>query len=86
MGYLVDENGTVESQEKYIRRMSGLMRLFSAIIVAYPKLWDPFGITNAIDWLVAWLDQGNSLRVYLFYYIRLTLQKKWLFLKFQNQL
>ena len=58
LGYLIDEKGSVELQEKFVRRMSGLMRLYSAIIVAHPKLWHPFGIKNALDWLQIWLNQG----------------------------
>ncbi|GFO21692.1 nucleoporin gle1-like [Plakobranchus ocellatus] len=46
LGYKVEENGTVEEQDKFLRRMSGLMRLYCACLVTAPPPPTPGGATR----------------------------------------
>jgi nucleoporin GLE1 len=55
LGYKVAEDGTVETQDKFLRRMSGLMRLYAAIMVTTPPQGantpHPHGLLYAWRWL-----------------------------------
>jgi len=55
LGYIVEEDGTIEEQDKFLRRMSGLMRFYCACIVsASPKgssAPHPHGLEQAWMWL-----------------------------------
>ncbi|CAG5131341.1 unnamed protein product, partial [Candidula unifasciata] len=60
LGYKVSEDGTIEEQDKFLRRMSGLMRLYCACMVA-PLPPDvnsthPHGLENAWKWLARTLN------------------------------
>ena len=45
-------DGAVEKQDKFLRRMSGVMRLYAALMVAPPPRGEhPHGIENAWRWL-----------------------------------
>ncbi|KAK3804425.1 hypothetical protein RRG08_006724 [Elysia crispata] len=46
LGYKVDEDGTVEEQDKFLRRMSGLMRLYCACLVTTPPPPTPGGVVR----------------------------------------
>ncbi|XP_070204617.1 mRNA export factor GLE1-like [Littorina saxatilis] len=60
LGYRVDEDGTIEQQDKFLRRMSGLMRLYAAIMVTSPpqgaQLAHPHGLEHAWIWLTRMLN------------------------------
>lgn len=54
LGYKVDSNGTIEAQDKFLKRMSGIMRLYAAILVSSPPRSNavhPHGIEHAWIWL-----------------------------------
>lgn len=55
MGYQYNADGTIEKQDKYLKRLTGYMRLFSAIMVAKSKSdqrpRSPFGVKDAWQWL-----------------------------------
>uniref|UniRef100_A0A0B6Y9Z6 mRNA export factor GLE1 n=1 Tax=Arion vulgaris TaxID=1028688 RepID=A0A0B6Y9Z6_9EUPU len=55
LGYKVSEDGTIEEQDKFLRRMSGLMRLYCSCMVAHlpPGVSSPHphGLDNAWKWL-----------------------------------
>ena len=36
LGYLVDDDGKVEEEEQYLKRMSGILRFYAAIIQSTP--------------------------------------------------
>lgn len=47
-------NGAVEKQDKFLKRMSGLMRLYAAVMVSSPprsQSTHPYGIEHAWIWL-----------------------------------
>ncbi|XP_050410494.1 mRNA export factor GLE1 [Patella vulgata] len=54
LGYKV-EDGVIEDQDKFLKRMSGVMRLYAAILVTSPPRGSnsvhPFGIEHAWIWL-----------------------------------
>lgn len=53
-GYKYDGDGNVERQDKFLKRMSGIMRLYASLMVSYPprrQSEHPFGIENAWIWL-----------------------------------
>lgn len=53
-GYKYDSDGNVEKQDKFLKRMSGIMRLYASLMVSYPprrQSEHPFGIENAWLWL-----------------------------------
>lgn len=53
-GYKYDSDGNVEKQDKFLKRMSGIMRLYASLMVSYPprrQSEHPFGIENAWIWL-----------------------------------
>lgn len=60
LGYKV-EDGEVEAQDKFLRRMSGLMRLYAAIIISPhprgPTAPHPWGIDRAWIWLARIINQ-----------------------------
>lgn len=62
LGYKYND-GVVEKQDKFLNRMSGIMRLYAAIIVARRRngvvIQHPFGLPNAWRWLAATLNFGN---------------------------
>lgn len=55
LGYKVEDDGTIEPQDKYLKRMSGVMRLYAAILVTAPPQGPnhphPHGIEHAWIWL-----------------------------------
>jgi nucleoporin GLE1 len=59
LGYFIQENGDVEQQDKFLRRMSGFVRLYAAITVVQPPARrgssgvrvHPHGVENAWRWL-----------------------------------
>nr|XP_022289826.1 uncharacterized protein LOC111101588 isoform X3 [Crassostrea virginica]XP_022289828.1 uncharacterized protein LOC111101588 isoform X4 [Crassostrea virginica] len=63
LGYKQDSDGNLETQEKFLRRMSGIMRLFASLMVSLPPQRlsaHPFGIENA--WL--WLSRVVNIRTH----------------------
>lgn len=59
LGYQYGPDG-IEKQDKYLKRLTGMMRLYSAIMVAKPKssqkLETPFGISNGWQWFCCILN------------------------------
>lgn len=57
LGYRYNADGSVEKQDQFLKRMSGMMRLYAAIMVAPPpplrgtQNTHPHGIENAWIWL-----------------------------------
>ncbi|XP_025092807.1 nucleoporin GLE1-like [Pomacea canaliculata] len=53
LGYKVDEDGTIEQQDKFLKRMSGVIRLYAAILITSPpqKVPHPHGLEYAWIWL-----------------------------------
>ena len=51
LGYNYEDNGEVEKQDKFLRRMSGMMRLYAALLVSTPARGQnhphPHGLENA---------------------------------------
>ncbi|XP_054289349.1 mRNA export factor Gle1 isoform X2 [Macrosteles quadrilineatus] len=63
LGYQYTEDGKVEPQNKFLRRMSGVMRLYAAILVtplkrslASRSMSHPYGMQEAWRWLAASLN------------------------------
>ncbi|KAI8749245.1 nucleoporin GLE1 [Biomphalaria glabrata] len=54
-GYKINEDGSVEEQDKFLRRMSGLMRLYTACMIVNPPNLagnkHPHGVEHAWMWL-----------------------------------
>lgn len=63
MGYKYDEDGTIEKHDKFLKRMSGLMRLYASITITIQRKGitktNPHGLQNAWRWLAAILNIGN---------------------------
>ncbi|XP_005107179.1 nucleoporin GLE1 [Aplysia californica] len=60
-GYKIADDGSIEDQDKFLRRMSGLMRLYCACLVAPvppkgPNCPHPQGLEHAWRWLARVLD------------------------------
>lgn len=60
MGYKFTKNGEIEDQQEYLKRISGLQRLYSAVLITKSKraqqhLEHPYGIENAWMWLSNYL-------------------------------
>ncbi|XP_041348993.1 nucleoporin GLE1-like [Gigantopelta aegis] len=58
LGYKV-EGGSIEAQDKFLKRMSGLMRLYAAILISSPPKTNqphPHGIEHAWIWLTRILN------------------------------
>lgn len=55
LGYKVEEDGTIEQQDKFLRRMSGVVRFYAAILVTSPPQGanhpHPHGLEHAWTWL-----------------------------------
>ena len=54
LGYKYDSEGNVEKQDKFLKRMSGIMRLYASLMVSSPpqrQSIHPFGLENAWLWL-----------------------------------
>lgn len=63
-GYKYDEDGTVEKQEKFLKRMSGIMRLYFAIMVTSPPRGShPHGTEHAWIWLSRVLNMEPELDI-----------------------
>nr|CAD7396158.1 unnamed protein product [Timema poppensis] len=63
LGYRYSEQGEVEKQPKFLKRMSGVMRLYTAIMVTRLRRQDqnkphPHGLKQAWRWLVCMLNLG----------------------------
>lgn len=60
MGYKYDEDGTIEKHDKFLKRMSGLMRLYASITITIQRKGitktNPHGLQNAWRWLAAILN------------------------------
>ncbi|XP_046389622.1 mRNA export factor GLE1 [Ischnura elegans] len=61
LGYRYMDDGTVEKQDKFLKRMSGIMRLYAAIIVTkqmrqYQHNPHPHGVENGWRWMAATLN------------------------------
>nr|XP_039272872.1 nucleoporin GLE1-like [Styela clava] len=59
LGYIVSEDGAVEQQDKYLRRMSGLVRLYAAVIQSPlpPGVSvHPHGLAKGWAWLAEMLN------------------------------
>lgn len=57
-------DGKVESQDKFLKRMSGVMRLYAAILITqqHPRtVPHPLGIREGWRWLAATLNLGKKL-------------------------
>lgn len=60
MGYKFTNDGKIEDQQEYLKRLSGLQRLYSAVLITKLKrsqqhLEHPHGIENAWLWLSNYL-------------------------------
>lgn len=64
LGYKYTEDGVAEQQDKYLTRMSGLVRLYASIVVTAQRRIankpHPHGIKNAWRWLAVTLNTGRS--------------------------
>lgn len=63
LGYQYSDDGKVEPQDKFLKRMTGIMRLYSAIMVTKLKRSQankphPLGINEGWRWLAAMLNLG----------------------------
>nr|XP_012147579.1 PREDICTED: nucleoporin GLE1 [Megachile rotundata] len=60
MGYKYAEDGTVEKHDKYLKRMSGVMRLYASITITTQRRGivksNPHGLQSAWRWLAAILN------------------------------
>ncbi|XP_076624029.1 gle1 RNA export mediator [Colletes latitarsis] len=60
LGYKYNDDGTVEKYEKFVKRMSGLMRLYASITITSQRKGinktNPHGLQNAWRWLAAVLN------------------------------
>ncbi|XP_033214285.1 nucleoporin Gle1 [Belonocnema kinseyi] len=60
LGYKYSEDGTVERQDKFLKRISGLLRLYASIVVTVQRREvtraHPHGLQNAWRWLAAMLN------------------------------
>lgn len=60
LGYRYNENGEVEKQDKFLKRMSGLMRLYAAILITNPRRHQkkphPHGLGQGWRWLACLLN------------------------------
>lgn len=58
-GYKYDLSGNVESHNKYLKRMTGIVRLYAALIVTSPKYEQPiFGLSHAWIFVAGTLNQN----------------------------
>lgn len=64
LGYKYTEDGTVEMHDKFLKRMSGLMRLYASITITSQRKGivkgNPYGLQNAWRWLAAMLNIGKK--------------------------
>lgn len=64
LGCKYTEDGTFEKQDKYLKRMSGLMRLYASITITKQRKGvtesHPHGLWNAWRWLSAVLNIGRK--------------------------
>ncbi|KAF2900724.1 hypothetical protein ILUMI_05465 [Ignelater luminosus] len=52
-------DGVIEKQDKFLKRMTGIMRLFAAIIITKPKKGqqkNPYGLAEGWRWLASFLN------------------------------
>ncbi|XP_067010642.2 mRNA export factor GLE1 [Anabrus simplex] len=60
LGYLYSENGEVEKQDKFLKRMSGIMRLYAAILITPPRRGQtkphPHGLKQGWRWIACMLN------------------------------
>ncbi|PSN53296.1 hypothetical protein C0J52_04659 [Blattella germanica] len=61
LGYHYNENGEVEKQDKFLKRMSGIMRLYAAILITRPCRYqqnksNPHGLSYAWRWISCLLN------------------------------
>jgi len=60
-------DGTVEKQDKFLKRMSGVVRLYAAVIVSAPRLRQqqphPFGLQNGWKFLAATVNLTPRLEI-----------------------
>lgn len=64
LGYKYSENGNVEKQDKFLKRMSGLMRLYISITVTSQRKGitkkHPYGLRHTWRWLAAILNSESQ--------------------------
>lgn len=67
LGCKYSEDGTVEKQDKFLKRMSGLMRLYASITVTRQRKdvtkIHPHGLQHAWRWLAAVLNTGKRIMI-----------------------
>ena len=52
LGYNYEDDGQIEKQDKFLRRMTGVMRLYAAVIVSTPpRGGHPHGVEHGWAWL-----------------------------------
>lgn len=52
LGYKYDSEGNAEKQDQFLKRMSGIMRLYASVMVAHPPRGpNPYGTEHAWEWL-----------------------------------
>lgn len=52
LGYKYDSDGNTEKQDQFLKRMSGIMRMYASLMVSHPPRGpNPFGIEHAWTWL-----------------------------------
>ncbi|KAK6625387.1 hypothetical protein RUM43_005684 [Polyplax serrata] len=59
LGYHYSHNGEVEKQDSFLKRMSGIMRLYAALIISKPRQpgkINPLGLSEGWRWISALLN------------------------------
>lgn len=61
LGYHYNESGEVEKQDRFLKRMSGIMRLYSAVLISRPCRYQqnkshPHGLSQAWRWISCMLN------------------------------
>jgi nucleoporin GLE1 len=64
LGYRYNENGEVEKQDIFLKRMSGIMRLYAAVLITRPCRYQqnkshPHGLSQAWRWVSCILNMSN---------------------------
>jgi hypothetical protein len=64
LGYHYKKSGEVQKQDEFLRHMSGIMRLYAAILIANPcrhqqNKTHPHGLSQAWRWISCMLNMGK---------------------------
>lgn len=64
LGYIYSEDGQVEKQDKFLKRMSGIMRLYAAVLISrLPRdrlnRPHPHDLGQGWQWLTSLLNLGS---------------------------